>query len=959
MNLHHLKLSLYMYKFVFEDIVYKARLYEDYSHPMSKEDRAFQFMLNSMSTLNTSSLFIEFLFKMAVIFTNLTTIENSSEWIKGAVTEPCEDDIVKLDDGEAIPWEVSLVHKVRARYNGDLQNIKTSIHHAYEVINKKGLHSFTVESFRSCRTRSLRARHYQGLRAHIFQSYFNTSSVSRLKVKEYVYGPSKTTSKEHPVKQNPPVKEKPSEERPLMETPNDQAAKAVISSLPCLNDSWKFESVVSPVMPSQSLGISSPQTFDEIASTLGKLSIILPEQLRKTSYSILIVKAPRQHYHLYTSPFEVYSVAMLRDRLHERVTFPATQPTQSVEDLVAPTTVIASHHTCFIDDEFSVLRSSSEILGRHTCKAHLPSIVRLVLERGSLGKVSSKRQWGCSKSLDFGVDARFGETKTYGSQHFKEPSGTSKEHPVNGQQFERARLSIGQIIDWLWVTGNEIQSEVSTATFLGGNEYRNKNYGAKVRSMFGASFSEFESVTVIVTILTPLLGGCKEHQDNLNDIIYSYSKTLAMNAILIDDPSGNVYLLQVICNFRSTVRNKIDRNTNVNVGTVVSNLKAFRLKLRREYSQKFNEFDHGREVHSFYKNPEDLDTFCLHDNLKWCTDGINKGTHVGVPQIQKPMFKTVIGVSRTLSMSMVLDELDQLKPKLHLDQLAELAFFGSFLGSQTCYAEVLRQLRVSGEIYEHTHPLHSVLIKFEELFPTIHAGVHPRFQCSSLRVLQLTAESRKEGSPTASDDSRLTAIVEVLFEWIAFIEKQRGKKDAADIPFYLVAEQMYATKEAVQAASGLDKFDWGEFRLGLFTTYVSALGIVRPGRHLHQVFVPTASAASTHHLTQPSTNNRTVLASRRRDSCTILDEEMKYVSHEMSWARYRRDLVEVYLCESMPGRELNRRDVFIQGQRIFHLTELGIAVVKNYGKGNDWLPVEAPRRTMAFVEAEEYYKVVA
>ena len=609
---------------------------------------------------------------------------------------------------------------------------------------------------------------------------------------------------------------------------------------------------------------------------------------------------------------------------------------EHIHELPSPTTTISPQHQSFIDpaDILSVIRPSSELWGNESLKGDLQSVVQFVAQHGTVG--DGKRQGKASKCVNFGID--IARDEVFGQQHFLDPST------------ERARHSIGCIIDRLWLCGREIQKEVDK-DYLGGNCFRNNHYAARIRSLLQARIAQFESVTVCLTLLLPLLGGCSGHLDKLNDSMYSYCKTLAMNCVLVDDDSGHIYLLQVIGNFRKgTTSATTAYRASKKFDALVRHLNTFKLKLKRNYSFIFNQFSQGDVDHSFFRNPEDLDTMCLHDGMSWELHNIEGEPYEGLQHIKKPMLFLPVGLSRTFSLSMVLDELERLKSVLHIDQLAELAFFASFMGSTTCFAEVLRQLRESGEIYNYEHPIHAVNKKFIELFPTIHCGVHPRFQCSSLKVLQLTHESEKNGEPTPDDDSRLTEISRALFEWVDFIDGFRGKKDASDIPFHTVSAMMDNTTKKVQQASGMEKFDWGGFRLSVFTTYASALGIVKPGKHLHQVIIPTKTMASRHHLTTPlkADSNNSKAKKKHVETCTELDEQCRYLSKSMGFKRYRRDLIEVYLCESKPCRELNIKDIFIKGQRLFLISDDGVAMVKAYGKGNDWVPVDPILSTKKF-----------
>ena len=66
-----------------------------------------------------------------------------------------------------------------------------------------------------------------------------------------------------------------------------------------------------------------------------------------------------------------------------------------------------------------------------------------------------------------------------------------------------------------------------------------------------------------------------------------------------------------------------------------------------------------------------------------------------------------------------------------------------------------------------------------------------------------------------------------------------------------------------------------------------------------------------------------------------VDSNMETSSNEMKWRDYRRDVVEVHLCESVANRYLNKKDVFFRGQNIFNLND-GKPVTKRFDCIGPW-----------------------
>ena len=75
---------------------------------------------------------------------------------------------------------------------------------------------------------------------------------------------------------------------------------------------------------------------------------------------------------------------------------------------------------------------------------------------------------------------------------------------------------------------------------------------------------------------------------------------------------------------------------------------------------------------------------------------------------------------------------------------------------------------------------------------------------------------------------------------------------------------------------------------------------------------------------------------------TVIENCMQIISSEMKWQKFRRSLVEVCLCESVNGRHLQKKDVFIKNQRIFRLNLDGEPEVREFGPTQSWTAVQTP-----------------
>ena len=229
-------------------------------------------------------------------------------------------------------------------------------------------------------------------------------------------------------------------------------------------------------------------------------------------------------------------------------------------------------------------------------------------------------------------------------------------------------------------------------------------------------------------------------------------------------------------------------------------------------------------------------------------------------------------------------------------------------------------------------------------------------------------------------DRELVQLCEALNEWVIFLDRYQGYEDANDIPFKDVLKQMTRTCNKVKKSLGKIKYkakagdgtgkvvekeselDFSLFRLSIFTTIVSGLGIAKPGRHLHQVIIPTVKTAAVEHLTAPGNGEiefRPTSEVEEDDefrpdlSKTLkpedVDIQMRELAGVMGHRRYRRDVVELYLCESKMGRYLAKMDVFRKGQSIFVLSDYGVPMRKAYGRNKCWLPLDTVRRNYKFL----------
>ena len=234
-----------------------------------------------------------------------------------------------------------------------------------------------------------------------------------------------------------------------------------------------------------------------------------------------------------------------------------------------------------------------------------------------------------------------------------------------------------------------------------------------------------------------------------------------------------------------------------------------------------------------------------------------------------------------------------------------------------------------------------------ERFDSWNGGVYPRFSPSNNTLHAILGHK-----PTPESSKKLKGVVEALLEWIHFVDSLLGKRFHTEIPYEQVRQEMKKTCKAVKDAmegteeqKGGEKYslDFSLFRLSVLTTILAGARLVKPGPHLYQLNILAVEAARKHLVHSYGSDEKQ--SNDDKDELKNHPDTMMYLisSGMKKWPIYRRMLVENYLCESKPMRELVKDDVFRRGQCIFDIrTEDGLPMFKPYGK-NYWESVPEPR----------------
>ena len=167
-------------------------------------------------------------------------------------------------------------------------------------------------------------------------------------------------------------------------------------------------------------------------------------------------------------------------------------------------TTINSSHNQYIDplDRLHVVRPNSSLFTQYANSTNCDAIevLRFCMRVGEVDE--TRRDPNMHRVMNIGVKAEIQSLseriKVYGTKYFDRLS----ENDGN-----KMKTNIGNIVDFIWNTCQLIQS-FGQKPKMGGNFERKRRYGTEVRKILFAKCSEFESVTIAVTILHPVAGQC-------------------------------------------------------------------------------------------------------------------------------------------------------------------------------------------------------------------------------------------------------------------------------------------------------------------------------------------------------------------------------------------------------------------------------------------------------------------
>ena len=159
-----------------------------------------------------------------------------------------------------------------------------------------------------------------------------------------------------------------------------------------------------------------------------------------------------------------------------------------------------------------------------------------------------------------------------------------------------------------------------------------------------------------------------------------------------------------------------------------------------------------------------------------------------------------IGVSRILSLSMIIDSLYKLRNVLCQDQIVELCFVSTFQNSQLLINACFDNMAMKEyEVYaQYNHPFYAWYKATTRLFNAYQGGSFNRYSCGSNSFIQMF-DGKKSNYDTSA---KLHQVVVILYEWIDYINLHHGKILAEEIPYFDVLTKMKLVLGKVKKAVG-------------------------------------------------------------------------------------------------------------------------------------------------------------
>ena len=384
-----------------------------------------------------------------------------------------------------------------------------------------------------------------------------------------------------------------------------------------------------------------------------------------------------------------------------------------------------------IDDrnEFSILRPGSKIFDANSSLMKVDPVfmLRTCLKYGNhdSARAESSQQRG---RLNIGVGSTSYDPRADGKRaRPKKLVGTQfLENMTSPLEREYFLAQVGICCDFIYACMQDIQKELGLPG-LGGLHSRYAEFGRDLANLLKFSKCVCETVTMAADIIFNaggVTGNGKRHIDRLNAILFKmFSKTGTLS-IVIKDMRGNLWLFQIIINWRSAVCHAHMPYHN-QVRGIQMNFRNYLQALNQNYSDFASAYTGSLDslpMTAFNRSTFFLDNDCCYDDVNIASDGKD-------PIILKILLLK-IGVSRVFSMSLIIDSLNRLKNHLRYDQLIEMAILASFMNTPVRYYYIVQKLIERCENQNNAFGLHP-FFDYQEIamttFGTLQGGKFIRY----------------------------------------------------------------------------------------------------------------------------------------------------------------------------------------------------------------------------------------
>jgi hypothetical protein len=586
---------------------------------------------------------------------------------------------------------------------------------------------------------------------------------------------------------------------------------------------------------------------------------------------------------LQCGPMEFYSIADLRHHHHQFVVDKAS-------NMVEPTTclTITKQDTCFESDAITVRRPGDECFDKVFGGVVLP-MDRIVKWIRSCGAVDQMRDANATSArrVEMGVGGQAPGKSESGAYMPDKLCGEKLFSDDNDGMFMRSVL--GKIYDGIQKTSDQTQHNLEKPVSFW-NAQRFERYAKKVRLFLYAKDMRQEWLSVQLMHLASLQGGYR-HLDDKNDEIEGFNKTEAFCCMFVD-AFGDLWSIKFLAN----ARGRIGRNHSATkmIALLKVTLESYLQSIDTAYQQYMLEYK-GDYSPRRQITARDSSFFFLDPRCPWTTVSIGERNRSSrclcLPTTPK----------REYWLSAAVHWLERMK--LTTNQMIEMLFVAGYQNNFHYFYAIGEEM--SKRSFEPTeHPSEYYYARSMEMFGNFVGGPQPRYSPPGVHY--------KESF--LNDKTKLKTVVACLRE---LLEWFNGREETEKVPMSAVKERLQACHKDLGA---IGKVEYAEFRLQIFIQMAALSGVVlKPSLLLADFAYPVKGMASYNHLHEKG----------QVEECDF-EDAMEQLKHELQMPTAGRNEIETALCESMPGRYLQKYDVFFWGQDLYRLTKEGLVECKRW-----------------------------